>query len=336
MSVENLEFIELVESSYSSGQLPEQLHTMLRGFYKSYVSSLNQNGCSLEEINTLLCTFLEKIQDQLRSPHQFPIFHKAIRSPFDYYRFSIEFIHPLIDMERSRVVGNAYLADIDQAIARGENVIFLANHQTEPDAQVLNLFLEKAHPQLIDKMVFVAGHRVITDPLAVPFSMGCNLLCIWSKRHMDYPPEQKISKLEHNQRTMRAMQQLLEAGGTAIYVAPSGGRDRPDSEGNLDVSPFDPQAVEMFLLSARQCARPTHIYPLALNTYALMPPPDQVIRELGEPRFARFTPVHMAFGAPIDIQSLYQSSPEGDRRQQREWRAKTIWNKVQDLYIQIK
>ena len=45
-------------------------------------------------------------------------------------------------------------------------------------------------------MIFVAGERVITDPLAIPFSMGSNLLCIYSKRYIDHPPEKKIEKAD--------------------------------------------------------------------------------------------------------------------------------------------
>ncbi len=100
-------------------------------------------------------------------------------------------------------------------------------------------------------MIFVAGERVITDPLAVPFSMGRNLLCIFSKRYIDHPPEQKMKKQLHNKRTMELMSELLSEGGKAIYVAPSGGRDRPNADGVVEIAPFDPQSIEMFYLMAR-------------------------------------------------------------------------------------
>jgi hypothetical protein len=51
---------------------------------------------------------------------------------------------------------------------------------------------------LASKVVFVAGHRVTTDPLAIPFSMGCNLLCIFSKKYMEEPPELKAAKQQQN------------------------------------------------------------------------------------------------------------------------------------------
>ena len=39
-----------------------------------------------------------------------------------------------------------------------------------------------------------SGDRVTTDLLAMPFSMGRNLLCIFSKKHVDNPPELKSTK----------------------------------------------------------------------------------------------------------------------------------------------
>ena len=39
-----------------------------------------------------------------------------------------------------------------------------------------------------------SGDRVTTDLLAMPFSMGRNLLCIFSKKHIDSVPELKSKK----------------------------------------------------------------------------------------------------------------------------------------------
>jgi glycerol-3-phosphate O-acyltransferase len=94
-------------------------------------------------------------------------------------------------------------------------------------------------------MVFVAGHRVTTDPLAVPFSRGRNLLSIYSKKYVDADPEKKQERLLHNQRTIKRMGQLLSEGGYCIYVAPSGGRDRKDQKtGKVEAAAFDPQSIE--------------------------------------------------------------------------------------------
>ena len=40
------------------------------------------------------------------------------------------------------------------------------------------LVLEATHPGLATDVVYVAGDRVVTDPLCKPFSMGRNLFCV--------------------------------------------------------------------------------------------------------------------------------------------------------------
>ena len=68
---------------------------------------------------------------------------------------------------------------------------------------------------------------------------------------------------------MELMSRLLQEGGKVIYVAPSGGRDRRNAEGEIEVAPFDPQSVEMFYLMARK-GKNTHsllsLYPRYLRS----------------------------------------------------------------------
>ncbi len=55
--------------------------------------------------------------------------------------------------------------------------------QTEADPQVTSLLFEKEGFQdLSERLISVAGHRVTTDPVCMPFRMGRNLLCIYSKK----------------------------------------------------------------------------------------------------------------------------------------------------------
>jgi glycerol-3-phosphate O-acyltransferase len=274
---------------------------------------------------------LDLVIRQLEKPYNFEPFHKHITRPFDYYHFGLDFIRPLILMNSSKVLGSKEVTTMVKQLAKGDNVILLANHQTEPDPQVISILLEKTHPKFAKDMIFVAGHRVISDPLAVPFSMGRNLLCIFSKKHVEYPPEQKQIKLLHNQRTMKIMSQLLIEGGKCIYVAPSGGRDRVNAQGKIDVALFDPQSIEMFYLMAQQSSKTTHFYPLALATYHLLPPPDLVEKELGEHRQAKSTPVHLAFGSEIEMEK-FPGSEGKDKRSKRKARAEFIWNLVRKDY----
>ena len=72
-------------------------------------------------------------------------------------------------------------------------------------AAVWALLLERTHPNLATDVIYVAGDRVVTDPLCKPFSMGRNLFCVHSKKRMDDFPELKAEKQRTNRRTLAAM-----------------------------------------------------------------------------------------------------------------------------------
>ena len=96
------------------------------------------------------------------------------------------------------------------------------------------MLLDPVIPGFAESTVFVAGDRVTTDLLAMPFSMGRNLLCIFSKKHVvrghrspaecraalrclsqvigmrqNNPPEQKARKQRHNRMAMKTMQNMF-------------------------------------------------------------------------------------------------------------------------------
>eukprot|EP00438_Fugacium_kawagutii_P004568 Skav202826 [mRNA] locus=scaffold3852:192174:193262:- [translate_table: standard] len=49
---------------------------------------------------------------------------------------------------------------IKEKLAKGENVVLMANHQTEADPQVLSLLLQReGYEELAEKCIFVAGHK---------------------------------------------------------------------------------------------------------------------------------------------------------------------------------
>jgi 1-acyl-sn-glycerol-3-phosphate acyltransferase len=177
-------------------------------------------------------------------------------------------------------------------IEKGENVVFFANHQSEADPQVMSILLEKAgYGVEAEEVVYVAGHKVTTDTLAIPFSMGRNLICIHSKKHIDSDPETKPIKQKQNLAAMNGMLRMQKEGGTMIWVAPSGGRDRRDlSTGKVPIAPFDQKTVDMFRLMGNKSKVPTHYYALSMVTYDLCPPPDFVEAGTGEQRNVRFVP----------------------------------------------
>ncbi len=309
-------------------RLPEPIINGFLGFCRSYEDAIKPNQPPTEAFTT----FIHAVANQVHSPYTFTPYHSAIRSPVDYYKLGLDFIRPLIDFANSSIGSHAALNSIQEAVKNKENVILLANHQTEIDPQIISLLLEKEYPHLAENMIFVAGHRVVTDPLAVPLSLGRNLICIYSKRHMEEPPEKKAEKMMHNQKALKVLEELLNEGGKCIYIAPSGGRDRWDEAGKIGPAPFDPQSVEMFYLLSQKAKRQTHFHSLALLTYSLLPPPAKVLKAIGEERLTNFSPSHLAFSPKIDMESIGNVANITDKKEKRQARTLAIWQQVVDDY----
>lgn len=328
-------FLTKLKDYSDEGWIPQKFGQILEDFYDSYKLALESCGSSIDDHAHLFYTFLDLVKEQFARPYSFQPYHQQIREPFDYYIFGNEFLRPLVDTKTSSVKGIRNIEEIIAHLAAGHNVILLANHQIEGDPQAISILLGKDYPKFAAEMIFVAGERVITDPLAIPFSMGRNLLCIYSKRYIDIPPEQKLKKQLHNKRTMELMTALLSEGGKCIYVAPSGGRDRPNAEGVVEVAPFDPQSIEMFYLMTQKSSHPTFFYPLALKTYELLPPPQTIQIELGETRKAKVADIHLSFGPQIDMDN-FPGSDAADKHARRKSRSDYIWKQIKKDYEQFK
>ncbi len=322
-----MDFLPKIKLSFSRGLLPKKYYKLLLQFYTSYQEAIKTLNVDPKICDSIFSTLLDLVEKQVQRPFSFSPHHKQILTPFNHYAFGLDFFRPLIDLEHSTLKGHDHLQEITRKLEAKENVIFLANHQIEADPQAIGLLLEEKYPLLVSKLIFVAGERVITDPLAIPFSMGCNLLCIYSKKYIDHPPELKTNKQLHNKKTMELMGHLLSEGGHAIYVAPSGGRDRADKSGKVQVAPFDPQSIEMFYLMTQKASTPTSFYPMALFTYDLLPPPEGIQVELGETRQTKRGKVHLSVGAQIPMENI-PGLGESDKRKKREIRANFIWDRV--------
>lgn len=320
-----------LDSFVASGKITDAIANNLMRFKESYVDAVEKNGYPKESAENLIERLAHHTVKQIEHPYRFESYHKRILKPFNYYEFGLDFIRPLMDLKHSSVQGIDHLNQIVAQLQLGENVVLFANHQTEPDPQIISILLENTHPLLAEEMIFVAGHRVVTDPLAVPFSKGRNLLCIYSKKHIEHPPELKAEKLLHNQKTLKKMGELLNKGGKCIYVAPSGGRDRMNSEGVIEIAKFDPQSIDLFLLMAQRAKKKTHFYPLAMATYHLLPPPNSIEKEIGEKRHANSIPVHLYFGNEIHFDKI-SGDPTLSRLENRKKRAEAIWKLVEDGY----
>lgn len=244
--------------------------------------------------------------------YEFGVTHDAVRgddaeserigSALDFYGYGCDFFRHFVDLEESQVLGKDNLQKAMDQAKNGENVVFYANHQSEADPQVMSILLEHAgFGEEAQKMIFVAGHKVTTDTLAIPFSMGRNLICIHSKKHIDADPETRPYKTRENMKAMTGMLKKLKKGGSMIWVAPSGGRDRRDvSTMTTPIAPFDSKTIDMFRLMGTKSKVPTHYYPLSMVTYELCPPPDFVEAGTGEQRNFRFGPVGIKVGDEVD------------------------------------
>lgn len=327
-------YLTLVQNDVAKGFLSKDVGETMSYFYTSYMEALEGDEAAKQRAHATLLEMHQAVVEELAAPYVFQHYHSAERAPYDYYKLGMDLFRPLIKVEESKMIGEEEVQKIEKQLAQKHNVIFLANHQAEPDPQAVSILLEKKHPELAEMITYVAGHRVVTDPLAKPMSRGRNLFCIYSKRHIENPPEKKEEKLQHNQLAMKKMSEKLAEGGICIYVAPSGGRDRPGPDGKPVLAPFDPQSIEMFLLMAKRAGTPTHFYPMSLVTFDLLPPPDTIRTELGETRHANRTPVHMTIGKEIDLEN-FPGNDAADKKEYRQNRAQHIWNLMREGYEKL-
>jgi glycerol-3-phosphate O-acyltransferase len=299
----------------------------MKQFYEHYIREGIRGGWPKQELIEIAEKYRLQILKETENPTPFSIYHLALPSQRE---FGLSFFRPLIDFERSQILGMDHLKEINEKIERKENVILLSNHQTEPDPQAISLLLEKPFPKLMEGMIFVAGDRVIRDPVAIPMSLGCNLLCIYSKKYIDTPPEKREEKLLHNKRTLGKMEELLREGGKLIYVAPSGGRDRKEEKGTLLPAPFVPESVELLYLIGKKSGSKTSFHTLALKTYDLLPPPPTINIALGEERRLTHTPIHLNFGAELQLDNI-----EGPRQEMRQERTRRAFEQLLSDYHKI-
>jgi glycerol-3-phosphate O-acyltransferase len=291
-------------------RMPDGMVPIVQEFMRTYLDVVAKQKRDPMEKVPVLKEYLGLVEDQLDEPFVFAPFHEAWTeendSPHDHLAMDTAFMEPMLDPNDSVLLGSERVKDIEALLAKGDNVVLLSNHQTEADPSCWSFALHENHERLERDMIMVAGDRVTTDVVAVPFSKARNLLCIYSKRHIDNPPEEKPKKMRHNAKTMTAMLRLFKGGGKCIWVAPSGGRDRPDADGVYTPAAFDPKSVEMFrLMSAKAADKTTHFFPVAMMTHRLFPPPKTLTPgALGEPRKAIRGSVNIAIGEPIDFDEV--------------------------------
>ncbi|KAL4341710.1 hypothetical protein GQ457_08G024940 [Hibiscus cannabinus] len=285
------ELLSGLRKEVDAGRLPPNVAAGMEELYQNYRNAVFQSGhpAAVEILLSNMTVAFDHMLLDVEDPFVFEPYHKALREPFDYYMFGQNYIRPLIDFRNSYVGNLSLFYEIEEKLKQGHNVVLVSNHQTEADPIIISLLLENTNPQLAENMIYVAGDRVITDPLCKPFSMGRNLLCVYSKKHMYDIPELAEMKRKANTRSLKEMALLLRGGSKVVWIAASGGRDRPDPlTEEWYPAPFDSSSVDNMRRLIEHSNVPGHIYPLALLCYDIMPPPPQVEKEIGEKRIITF------------------------------------------------
>jgi glycerol-3-phosphate O-acyltransferase len=312
---------------------PNKSWKLLEPFLFTIESASKKKKIPEQQFFAAIHQYCTLIAHQILHPCAFECHHKAIRAPIDYLKVGIDLFTPLIDFQNSELRGIENVRKIADYIAKGENVILFANHQIEADPLMLYFLLEKEFLPLTEKMTFVAGERVLTDPLAVPFSLGFHLFSVYSKKYFDSHPTRVTEMKEHNHKSVLVISQELNEGGTCLYIAPSGGRDRRNSSGLIEVAKFDPQSTELMYLLGRRSKKPTHFFPLAMSTHDILPPPTSLQIDLGEHRISQESPIYLHFGNELDMEHIPPS--ENSHIPKKEVRAHFIWKLVCDMYKQF-
>jgi glycerol-3-phosphate O-acyltransferase len=303
----------------------------LATFFYAYDKVQKDKKLEEEPLTRNLKRYLSLIKDEIENPTQFGTFHKREETPVDLYDFAIDVLRPFIDKEESNIHGKENIQTIISLLKKGENVLLLANHQAEADPGILGVLLDDLFPGLIKDMIAVAGARVTTDPLAVPFTRGQNVICVYSKKYFELHSDKKKEMQQHNSSSMLALRHLLNKGGKLIYVAPSGGRDRKDAAGNLSPAPFDPESIELMRVVGHKAKSKTHYFPLALYTYPILPPPETIKKAIGEKRNMCHSPVHLYFGEEI-IMIPPTAEEKKEKITFRQKQARDIHSTVKKLY----
>ena len=178
--------------------MPEGMVPIVQEFMHTYLQVVAKQKRDPMDKVPVLKEYLALVEDQLDAPFEFAPYHTAWtaanESPHDHLKMDTEFMEPMLDPEDSVLLGKERMTEIQALLDLGDNVVLLSNHQTEADPSCWSFALHEDHERLERDMIMVAGDRVTTDVVAVPFSKARNLLCIFSKRHIANPPEEKAKK----------------------------------------------------------------------------------------------------------------------------------------------
>ncbi|KAL3142097.1 hypothetical protein ABBQ32_004718 [Trebouxia sp. C0010 RCD-2024] len=323
------EFFGALQKGVDSGKLPKELYPAFQDFYNSYkqtVLSSDAPDASPELVAEVMGSIADRTFNQFLDPYTFPSYHTRLLEPYDYYKFGQNYVRTLINFDKSVVGHLDRFQKVQEQLDAGHNVVLLANHQTEADPGVWALLLEKVLPRLATEIIYVAGDRVVADPLCKPFSMGRNLFCVHSRKRMDDVPELKAEKMATNRRTLGAMVKELSKGGKLVWIAPSGGRDRPDPQsGEWLPHRYDPGAVELMRTMMAKSKKRGHLWPMAMYSWEVMPPPAGLEKNLGERRLTGYAGTGISLAEELDVDALLSGIPAEQKQERQQKLTETAW-----------
>ena len=119
--------------------IPAKYVDVMGGFFTSYMTEVYKAGRDVDYYETVLTSLFKKVLERSKEPHKFDPFHRAMREPFDYYELGNEFATGVINREDSPIRGMEAVEKIQKQLAAGDNVVLLANHQSEADPQIFSV-----------------------------------------------------------------------------------------------------------------------------------------------------------------------------------------------------
>lgn len=154
------EFFRALQKGVDSGKLPKELYPAFQDFYNNYKQTvLNSDApdASPELVAEVMGSIADRTFNQFLDPYTFPSYHTRLLEPYDYYKFGQNYVRTLINFNKSVVGHLDRFQKVQEQLDAGDNVILLANHQTEADPGVWALLLEKMLPRLATEIIYVAG-----------------------------------------------------------------------------------------------------------------------------------------------------------------------------------
>src|SRR3569832_1543456 len=98
-----------------AGILTQKVTVALLQFFHSYSHAAKESSTP-EEILAWFNTFFKILAEQAIHVPSFEPYHAALRKPFDFYKFGNDFIRPLVDRSKSKIVGHDHIKEITTSL----------------------------------------------------------------------------------------------------------------------------------------------------------------------------------------------------------------------------